>query len=76
VELLRAELKRKGYNVTDMDLVVGMLVNCGLKYLENGRLTNRLIKNINNPCIGCPVFDLCTPNGPISPATCVYYDEW
>jgi hypothetical protein len=70
VELLRAELKRKGYNVTDMDLVVGMLVNCGLKYLENGRLTNRLIKNINNP------FDLCTPNGPISPATCVYYDEW
>lgn len=28
------------------------------------------------PCGVCPVFTECTPDGPISPATCVYYQQW
>ncbi len=73
---MRAELKRKGYNTQDMDTIVSMLVNRGLKFLCDGKLVNRRIQPLINPCIGCPVFDLCTPDGVISPATCVYYDEW
>ena len=59
-----------------MDAIVAMLVNRGLKYLVDGKLVNRRIHLLVNPCIGCPVFDLWTPEGVISPATCVYYDEW
>ncbi|KAL0019133.1 hypothetical protein WJX79_006207 [Trebouxia sp. C0005] len=29
-----------------------------------------------NPCGVCPVFNECTPDGPISPATCVYFQQW
>lgn len=28
------------------------------------------------PCGVCPVINKCSPDGPISPATCVYYNEW
>lgn len=28
------------------------------------------------PCGVCPVFNECTPDGPVSPATCVYYQQW
>ncbi|MBE7179745.1 MAG: hypothetical protein INR71_00800 [Terriglobus roseus] len=28
------------------------------------------------PCGRCPVFDLCTPGGPVNPEGCKYYDEW
>jgi DNA-directed RNA polymerase III subunit RPC6 len=28
------------------------------------------------PCAFCPVYDQCTDNGPISPITCPYLDEW
>ncbi|DBA81657.1 hypothetical protein WJX77_003870 [Trebouxia sp. C0004] len=28
------------------------------------------------PCGVCPVFNECTPDGPISPATCVYFQQW
>jgi DNA-directed RNA polymerase III subunit RPC6 len=28
------------------------------------------------PCGTCPVFDLCTDHGDITPATCVYLKEW
>lgn len=76
IEDLRAEFKRKGVNTQDMDTVVAMLVNRGLKFLVDGRLTNRRIRPLVNPCVGCPVFDLCTADGPISPATCIYYEEW
>merc|ERR1712150_30103 len=28
------------------------------------------------PCGVCPVFTQCTPDGPVSPATCKYMDKW
>mmetsp|Transcript_8850 Transcript_8850/g.25517 ORF Transcript_8850/g.25517 Transcript_8850/m.25517 type:complete len:282 (-) Transcript_8850:212-1057(-) len=28
------------------------------------------------PCGVCPVFSQCTPDGPISPANCMYFDKW
>lgn len=28
------------------------------------------------PCGGCPHIGLCTPDGVISPTTCVYYQKW
>ncbi|KAI3443801.1 hypothetical protein Pfo_000466 [Paulownia fortunei] len=28
------------------------------------------------PCGACPRFSLCTPDGVISPSTCVYYTKW
>ncbi|EYU32313.1 hypothetical protein ABFS82_10G105300 [Erythranthe guttata] len=28
------------------------------------------------PCGACPRISVCTPDGPISPATCVYYTKW
>ncbi len=28
------------------------------------------------PCGKCPVFGECKEGGPISPQTCVYYQEW
>lgn len=28
------------------------------------------------PCGVCSVFNECTPDGPISPATCVYFQQW
>ncbi|KAL3142603.1 hypothetical protein ABBQ38_002920 [Trebouxia sp. C0009 RCD-2024] len=28
------------------------------------------------PCGVCPVFTECTPDGPISPITCIYYQQW
>jgi len=28
------------------------------------------------PCGRCPVFELCEEGGPVSPANCVYFDQW
>jgi DNA-directed RNA polymerase III subunit RPC6 len=28
------------------------------------------------PCGRCPVFDLCTSDGPVNPESCVYWAEW
>lgn len=28
------------------------------------------------PCGICPVINECTPDGAISPATCIYFDKW
>jgi len=28
------------------------------------------------PCLRCPVFDFCEEGGPVSPTTCVYFDDW
>jgi DNA-directed RNA polymerase III subunit RPC6 len=28
------------------------------------------------PCGRCPVIDQCRDGGPISPATCEYYQKW
>ncbi|KAH9838904.1 putative DNA-directed RNA polymerase III subunit rpc6 [Teratosphaeria destructans] len=28
------------------------------------------------PCGRCPVFDLCTVDGPVNPGSCVYWKEW
>lgn len=28
------------------------------------------------PCGRCPVFDLCTPGGPVNPEECRYFDDW
>ncbi|KAL6751999.1 RNA polymerase Rpc34 subunit-domain-containing protein [Haematococcus lacustris] len=30
----------------------------------------------NLPCGVCPVFHQCRDGGPVSPATCVYFDKW
>lgn len=41
IEQIRSELKRKGYNVTDLDLIINSLVNRGVKYKEGNTLINR-----------------------------------
>ena len=28
------------------------------------------------PCLQCPVFHLCSDEGPVSAKTCVYFDDW
>ncbi|TVY54556.1 putative DNA-directed RNA polymerase III subunit rpc6 [Lachnellula cervina] len=28
------------------------------------------------PCGRCPVFDLCEEGGPVSPSSCIYYNDW
>jgi DNA-directed RNA polymerase III subunit RPC6 len=28
------------------------------------------------PCGTCPVFDFCSDDSPVSPATCIYYKDW
>ncbi|RKP15029.1 RNA polymerase Rpc34 [Piptocephalis cylindrospora] len=28
------------------------------------------------PCGSCPMFDFCSDNGPVSPANCLYFDQW
>ncbi|CAI9117846.1 OLC1v1019331C2 [Oldenlandia corymbosa var. corymbosa] len=41
--------------------------------LAKGRKTSAMA---SNPCGMCPKISQCTPDGRISPATCVYYKKW
>lgn len=38
-------------------------------YLETDALTEV-------PCVACPVFDVCSPNGEVNPQSCIYYNTW
>jgi len=43
------------------------------------RCTNikpKKIGYVQAPCVVCPVFELCTDDGDISPKSCAYYREW
>ena len=44
--------------------------------LESGRTGSTARGLIDAPCGSCPVFNDCTENGPISPNTCIYFQNW
>ena len=43
------------------------------KVLEDGKRGNGLTEM---PCGRCPLIDLCAPGALVSPASCVYFEEW
>ncbi|KAK9817314.1 hypothetical protein WJX72_012527 [[Myrmecia] bisecta] len=84
-------IKEKGFSKVELraDDVMS-LINC-LEYdgkidrveREEGEMFRRALLEIpdtsaftNVPCGSCPVFNDCTPDGAISPNTCVYYQKW
>ncbi len=51
--------------------------------LMSGEVRYKLRKSVSHfnhltsmPCGTCPVFDVCSDGGSISPATCVYMAKW
>lgn len=48
----------------------------GVERYQKIRATPAVNQLASLPCGSCPVFKQCTPNGVISPTSCVYMDNW
>lgn len=80
IQLLRGKTVRE----TDMEQLVEMMVLDGT--LEKVNATayrtvlppSRQVYNgfVDAPCGNCPVFDLCSDEGPITARTCAYFADW
>ena len=80
IQLLRGKTVRE----SDMDQLLEMMVLDGT--LEKVTATtyrtvlppSKQVYNgfVDAPCGNCPVFDLCSDEGPITARTCAYFAEW
>ena len=73
---IKKEMERKGHSTKGFKEIVRILVNRGDIYLQGNRIWKRNLGMVMNPCVGCDLFQLCVPTGPISPQNCPYYEKW
>ncbi|KAF2440086.1 RNA polymerase Rpc34 [Karstenula rhodostoma CBS 690.94] len=77
-------LRGKTVRDSDMELLLDMMVMDGTLENVSASTYRTVIPPINQkyngfvdaPCGVCPVFDLCSDEGPITGRTCAYFAEW